>query len=68
VNKGWLRVVVHPWGNVWIDDVWMGRAPVKARVTRGRHVVQAGRDLPSKTRIVRVAPGARQEIEISLSD
>jgi hypothetical protein len=68
VPKGWVHVVVQPWGNVWIDGVWMGRAPVKARLTKGRHVVEVGRELPSETRVVRVEPGARQEIEVSLPD
>ena len=68
LSKGWLYVVVQPWGNVWIDDVWMGRAPVKARLSKGRHVVKAGRELPAETRTVRVQPGARKEIEISLTD
>ncbi|MGB8331707.1 MAG: hypothetical protein WCE62_16385, partial [Polyangiales bacterium] len=67
-GRGWLHVVVQPWGNVWIDDVWMGRAPVKARLSKGRHVVKVGRELPSKTRIVKVAAGSWQEIEISLSE
>jgi serine/threonine protein kinase len=65
--KGWLRVVVQPWGNVWIDDVWMGRAPVKARLVKGRHVVKAGRELPTTTRVVRIDPRGRKEIEISLA-
>jgi hypothetical protein len=60
--------VVQPWGNVWIDDTWMGRAPVKARLTKGRHVIKAGRELPSQTRMVQVEAGARKEIEISLPD
>ena len=66
--KGWVRVVVQPWGNVWIDDIWMGRAPVKARLSKGRHVIKVGRELPSETRVVRVAAGTRQDIEISLPD
>ena len=68
VAKGWVRVVVQPWGNVWIDGTWMGRAPVKARLSRGRHVIEAGRDLPSKKRIIRVEPGTRKEIELSLAE
>jgi serine/threonine protein kinase len=68
VAKGWLRVVVQPWGNVWIDGTWMGRAPVKARLPKGRHVIKVGRELPSQTRVVRVEAGARKEIEISLTD
>ena len=68
VAKGWVHVVVQPWGNVWIDGTWMGRAPVKARLSRGRHVIEAGRDLPSKKRIVRVETGTRNEVELSLAE
>jgi hypothetical protein len=46
----------------------MGRAPVKARLSKGRHVIKAGRELPTQTRVVRVESGTRQEIEISLAD
>ena len=67
IARGWLNIVVEPWGNVWVDDVWMGRAPVKARLPAGRHVVKAGRELPSQTRVVRIKPGSRKELEISLS-
>lgn len=67
-GRGWLSVIVQPWGNVWIDGVWMGRAPVKARLPKGRHVVKAGRELPTATRIVRLEAGTRREIEISLGD
>ncbi len=67
-NRGWLNVVVEPWGNVWIDDVWMGRAPVEARLKKGRHVVKVGRDLPTKTKVVRVEAGARKEVELELTE
>ena len=67
-GKGWVHVVVQPWGNVWIDGTWMGRAPVKVRLSKGRHVIKAGRELPSEARVVRVEAGSRKEIEISLSD
>ena len=67
-GRGKLFVVVQPWGNVWVDGVWMGRAPVEARVTKGRHVVEAGRDLPSAKRIVRIDAGTRKEVEISLGE
>lgn len=67
-SRGWIHVVVQPWGNVWIDGTWMGRAPVKARVTKGRHVVEVGRDLPSTKRVVKVEAGSRKQLEITLSD
>jgi len=46
----------------------MGRAPVKARLSKGRHVVKVGREIPSETRVVRVEAGARKEIEINLPE
>ena len=60
--------MVHPWGDVWIDEDYMGRAPVEARLGKGRHVIEVGRDMPSKKQIIRVEPGARKTIEISLAD
>ncbi len=67
-GKGWVHVIVQPWGNVWIDGAFMGRAPVKARLSKGRHVVKAGRELPSQTRVVRVEAGTRKELEIKLPE
>ncbi|MEM7435493.1 MAG: protein kinase [Myxococcota bacterium] len=67
-GPGWVQVVVQPWGNVWIDGVWMGRAPVTAKVTEGRHVVEVGRERPSKKRVVRVQSGARKKLELELGD
>ena len=66
--RGWVHVVVQPWGNVWVDGVWMGRAPVSARVDEGRHVVEVGRDLPAKKRAVYVERGARKSVELSLGE
>lgn len=65
-SRGWLRIVVEPWGNVWIDGRYFGRAPVKARLPKGRHVIEAGREIPSKRRVVRVQPGARKEVDLRL--
>ncbi len=67
-RRGSLYVVVHPWGNVWVDGVWMGRAPVEARVAKGRHVVEVGRDIPASKRVVRVEAGVRREVEFSLDE
>jgi hypothetical protein len=61
-------VVVQPWGNVWIDDRFFGRAPVKARLSKGRHVIEVGQELRSERRVVRVRAGARQEVEFTLSE
>jgi serine/threonine protein kinase len=68
VGKGWVHVVVQPWGDVWFGEKYMGRAPVKAPLSQGRHVIKAGRDFPIQTRVVRVEAGAHQEIEFRLED
>ncbi|RLB45989.1 MAG: hypothetical protein DRH23_13375 [Deltaproteobacteria bacterium] len=68
VGKGWIHVVVQPWGDVWFGEKYMGRAPVKAPLSQGRHVIKAGRDFPIQTRVVRIEAGAHQEIEFSLED
>ena len=65
-SRGWLRIVVEPWGNVWIDGRYFGRAPVRARLPKGRHLIEAGREIPSQRRVVRVQPGARKEVELRL--
>jgi hypothetical protein len=57
---------VEPWGNVWIDGKYFGRAPVKARLRSGRHVIEAGREIPTRKKVVRVRPGTRQEVALAL--
>jgi len=68
VARGSVRVVVQPWGNVWIDGKFFGRAPVRARLPKGRHVVAAGHEIPTVKRIVWARPGARKEVELTLSE
>lgn len=67
-SRGWIQVVVQPWGNVWIDGTWMGRAPVKARVSKGRHTIEVGREIPTEKRVIKVEPGSRKVFEINLAD
>jgi hypothetical protein len=66
--KGFVRVVVQPWGNVWIDDRFFGRAPVTARLSKGRHVIEVGHQLRSQRRVVRIQAGTRREVEFTLSE
>lgn len=67
-RKGWVKVYVQPWGYVWIDGAYMGRAPVEARVRTGRHVVGAGREHATQTRVVHIGPGDRKEVEVELRE
>lgn len=65
-NRGRVRVVVQPWGNVWIDDRFMGRAPFSGPLTKGRHVVAVGQDRPTMSKLIEVSPGKVQQIELNL--
>jgi hypothetical protein len=68
VGKGWVHVVVQPWGNVWIDDKYMHRAPLDKRLPEGRYVIGAGQKLPTQRRVIDVEAGTRQEIVFTLAE
>jgi len=58
-----LRVVVVPYGEVWLDGRRVGTSPVTLRVPPGRHVVGTGEGAPSRTRPVRIAAGQHRQVE-----
>jgi eukaryotic-like serine/threonine-protein kinase len=64
---GSLRVVVIPWGSVWIDGVPHGRAPRIVRLSPGPHWVGAGIDAVEKKKRVQVRAGATRTVELDLS-
>lgn len=59
-----LRVLADPWGNVWIDDEKVGRAPVRRSVRPGTHKVQIGDEYPEAPEYVKVAPGESRKITL----
>jgi eukaryotic-like serine/threonine-protein kinase len=63
-----LELSVTPWGNVWVDHRYLGRAPTTVRVTPGSHQVQAGFDSPQMSRTVRVRSGQRQHVDFDLTE
>jgi serine/threonine protein kinase len=63
-----LSFIVAPWGNIWVDRRYYGRAPVSVPVDPGTHTVQAGFDTPQATRTIRVRPGQHQRVEFELDD
>jgi hypothetical protein len=67
-RKATLTVKVFPWGNVWVNDKLMGRAPLANRkLAPGRYKVSVGRQKPEKTRTVKLRPGAREVVDFDLS-
>jgi hypothetical protein len=65
-RPGTLRVTVIPWGDVWVDGRYMGRAPTEVSLRPGRHVVAAGTDRPSQRRAVQLSPGQLRRVELEL--
>lgn len=64
-----VRVTVVPWGEVWLGERYMGRAPVVLRLPPGRHVIHAGYERPIAHRTLRVRPGSRgRRIEFELPE
>jgi serine/threonine protein kinase len=59
---GELRVVVVPFGDVWVDGRPRGHAPVLVRLPPGNHEVAWGDGRPDGHRNVRLAPGAHEKV------
>ena len=49
-----------PWGEVWVGERYMGRAPVQLRLPPGSHTIRAGAGSPQFTKRVRVRAGRRR--------
>lgn len=67
LRPGTLRVTVVPWGDVWVDGRYMGRAPTEVPLRPGRHTVAAGTDRPSVRRSVQILPGQPRRVELELT-
>jgi hypothetical protein len=68
VQRASLTVTAFPWGNVWVNDKPMGRAPLtNKKVAPGNYKVSAGRKKPEKTRTVKLRPGQREVIDFDLT-
>jgi hypothetical protein len=59
---GELRVVVVPFGDVWVDGRPRGHAPVLLRLPPGTHEVAWGDGRPDARRNVQLAPGAHEKV------
>jgi serine/threonine protein kinase len=52
-----LRVVLVPWGHVWLDGHPVGVAPAQLSTTPGRHRLDVGQGAPSRTELVVLREG-----------
>ena len=63
-----MHVIVSPWGQVWIDGRFMGRAPIDTTLRAGSHRIGAGFTEPTTTRTVRLRAGSEERIELDVSE
>jgi hypothetical protein len=63
-ERALLRVFADPWGNVWINDEKIGRAPVRRSVRPGTYKVQIGDEYPEEPKYVRLRPGESRKITL----
>ena len=63
-ERALLRVFADPWGNVWINDEKIGRAPVSRSLRPGTYKVQIGDEYPEEPKYVRIAPGESRKITL----
>lgn len=58
--------MVQPWGNVWIDDRFMGRAPFEGPLSEGQHVVAVGQERPTMSKRIEISAGNVERLELNL--
>jgi len=63
-----LRVVVFPYGDVWVDEKHIGSSPATLGVPPGQHRIAGGRSKPERERLVDVRPGETRDVVLSWSD
>lgn len=61
-----LRVVVVPWGDLWIDGRPAGRAPQEFELTPGAHRIEYGQQGPAGSRRLDLVAGERRILEVDL--
>lgn len=63
-----VRVVVLPWGKVWVDGIPRGRAPTVLTLEAGSHRIAAGQERPSIERRIRLSEGEARTLELELDE
>ncbi len=65
-GRGIVRVGVFPWGKVWVDDRFLGSAPIRVELAAGRHVVAGGIDKPLVSKSIKLKAGTVEQVVINL--
>lgn len=62
VTTAELKVVVVPFGDVWVDDKFLGQSPLTVRLPPGPHTVAVGEGRARERRSVVLTPGAHEQL------
>lgn len=65
---GTVRVVVLPWGNVWVDGAAQGEAPQSLTLRPGRHTIAVGQGAQTERRSVTVRSGETSTVRFDLRE
>jgi serine/threonine protein kinase len=63
-----LRIIVQPFGDVWVDGKRLGQAPVSINVEAGTHEVAVGDGRPKERRNIQLSAGQHERLEIVRRD
>lgn len=63
-----LRIIVRPYGDVWVDGKRLGQAPVSVKLAAGEHEVGIGDGRPRDRRTVTLRAGESEKLEIQRRD
>ena len=67
VPPAMLTVIVHPWGNVWINGKARGPAPLKdVSLKPGRYRISAGQGEQTVTQTIRLRSGEEKKVKLKL--
>ncbi|MEZ4251211.1 MAG: PEGA domain-containing protein [Polyangiales bacterium] len=62
-RTGHVRISLVPWGEVWVGERYMGRAPANLELPAGTHTIRIGMGRPMRTERVRVVAGTTRDLE-----
>ena len=67
-RPGKIKVVVIPFGDVWIDSRRRGNSPVEATLSPGEHYVSVGDGTPTQGRAIQVKAGEQRSVVFRRED
>jgi hypothetical protein len=68
VREGRVRISLVPWGEVWVGERYMGRAPLELRLPQGSHSIRIGMGRPTRTERIRVVADSVRDLEFVFAE